>query len=142
MYFLLNSDAYRSNPWEVFLGKGVLENIQQVYRKTLMPKCGFTKGGFWACAFLFLYSLAGEIFFFKIVKMDLTFNQFMTKRFATIFRPIKTQIDFNLCFISKYISIRSNRRWLLIIWIISTYLQMFFQLKCYCNRAIYINYNN
>ena len=26
----------------------------------------------WACAFLFVYSLAGEIFLFKIVKMDLT----------------------------------------------------------------------
>ena len=45
-----------------------------------------TKGGFplgemsggiaskfiFACAFLFVYSLAGEIFLFKIVKMDLT----------------------------------------------------------------------
>ena len=27
---------------------------------------------FWACAFLFVYSLAGEIFIFKLVKMDLT----------------------------------------------------------------------
>ena len=27
---------------------------------------------FWACAFLFVYSLAGEIFLFKIVQMDLT----------------------------------------------------------------------
>ena len=26
----------------------------------------------WACAFLFVYSLAGEIFLFKIVEMDLT----------------------------------------------------------------------
>ena len=26
----------------------------------------------WACAFLFVYSLAGEIFVFEIVKMDLT----------------------------------------------------------------------
>ena len=26
----------------------------------------------WACAFLFVYSLAGEMFLFKIVKMDLT----------------------------------------------------------------------
>ena len=26
----------------------------------------------WACEFLFVYSLAGEIFFFKIVKTDLT----------------------------------------------------------------------
>ena len=26
----------------------------------------------WACAFLFVYSLAGEIFLFKVVKMDLT----------------------------------------------------------------------
>ena len=26
----------------------------------------------WACAFLFAYSLAGEIFIFKIVQMDLT----------------------------------------------------------------------
>ena len=26
----------------------------------------------WACTFLFVYSLAGEIFLFKIVKMDLT----------------------------------------------------------------------
>ena len=28
-----------------------------------------------ACAFLFVYSLAGEIFLFKIVKMDLTDSQ-------------------------------------------------------------------
>ena len=27
---------------------------------------------FWACLFLFVYSLAGEIFLFKIVQMDLT----------------------------------------------------------------------
>ena len=27
---------------------------------------------FWVCAFLFVYSLAGEIFLFTIVKMDLT----------------------------------------------------------------------
>ena len=26
----------------------------------------------WTCAFLFVYSLTGEIFLFKIVKMDLT----------------------------------------------------------------------
>ena len=26
----------------------------------------------WACAFLFVYNLAGEIFLFKIVKMNLT----------------------------------------------------------------------
>ena len=26
----------------------------------------------WACAYLFVYSLASEIFLFKIVKMDLT----------------------------------------------------------------------
>ena len=26
----------------------------------------------WACTFLFVYSLAGEIFLFKIVKIDLT----------------------------------------------------------------------
>ena len=26
----------------------------------------------WVCAFLFVYSLAGEIFLFEIVKMDLT----------------------------------------------------------------------
>ena len=69
----------------------------------------------WACAFLFVYSLAGEIFLFKIVKM----KKFATKKFATIIWPIKTKIHFNLCFISKYISIRSNRRWLLIIWAIS-----------------------
>ena len=32
----------------------------------------FTAEFIWACAFLFVYSLAGEIFLFKIVKMDLT----------------------------------------------------------------------
>ena len=32
----------------------------------------FTAKFIWACAFLFVYSLAGEIFFFKIVKMNLT----------------------------------------------------------------------
>ena len=33
---------------------------------------GFAAKFFWACAFLFVYSLAGEIFLFKIVQMDLT----------------------------------------------------------------------
>ena len=32
----------------------------------------FTAKFIWACAILFAYSLAGEIFLFKIVKMDLT----------------------------------------------------------------------
>ena len=50
-------------------------------------------------------------------------------------------IQFNLCFISKYISIRSNRKWLLIIWAMSAYLQMFFQLYYYCSRVTYINCN-
>ena len=65
----------------------------------------------------------------------------MTKKVATIVRPIKIQLHFNLCFISKYISIRSNRRWLLIIWAMSTYLQIFPQLYYYCSRVNYINYN-
>ena len=63
------------------------------------------------------------------------------KKLATIVRPIKTQLYFNLCFNSKYISIRSNRRWLLIIWAMCTYLQMFFQRYYYCSRVTYINYN-
>ena len=32
----------------------------------------FTAKFLWTCAFLFVYSLAGEIFLFKIVKMGLT----------------------------------------------------------------------
>ena len=32
----------------------------------------FAEKFIWACAFLFVYSLAGEIFLFKIVKMNLT----------------------------------------------------------------------
>ena len=50
-------------------------------------------------------------------------------------------IQFNLCLISKYISIRLNRKWLLIIWAMSTYLQMFFQLYYYCSKVTYINFN-
>ena len=65
----------------------------------------------------------------------------MTKKVATIVRPMKTQLHFNLCFISKYISIRSNWRWLLITWAMSRYLQMFFKLHYYCSRVTYINYN-
>ena len=72
----------------------------------------------WACAFSFVYSLAGKIFLLKIVK-------FATRKVVTTVRPIKTQI-FN--FVIKYISIRSNRKWLLMIWALSTYLQMLFQL--------------
>ena len=63
------------------------------------------------------------------------------KKVATTVGPIKTQLHFNLCFISKYISIRSNRRWLLIKWAMSTHLQMLFQLYYYCSRVTYINYN-
>ena len=50
-------------------------------------------------------------------------------------------IQFNLCFINKYISNRSNRKWLLIMWAMSTYLQMVFQIYYYCTRVTYINYN-
>ena len=83
------------------------------------------------CAFLFVYILSGEMFLFKIVQMNLT------KKVAKIVRPIKTQLHFNPCFITKYISIRSNRRWLRIIWPMpnvqwATYLQMFFQLYYHC----------
>ena len=52
------------------------------------------------CAFLFVYTLAGEIFLFKIVKMVSR-----RKKIATTVRPIKMQIPVNLCFITKYISI-------------------------------------
>ena len=45
----------------------------------------------WAYAFLFVYSFTGEII--------------QTKKVVIIVRPIKTIIQFNLCFISKYISI-------------------------------------
>ena len=63
-----------------------------------------------AYAFLFVCSLAGKIFFLE---------KLSTKKFATIVWLIKTQIHFNLYFFSKYISIRSNWRWLLIMWAIS-----------------------
>ena len=45
----------------------------------------------WAYAFLFVYSFTGEII--------------QTKKVVIIVRPIKTIIQFSLCFISKYISI-------------------------------------
>ena len=45
----------------------------------------------WAYAFLFVCSFTGEII--------------QTKKVVIIVRPIKTIIQFNLCFISKYISI-------------------------------------
>ena len=50
-------------------------------------------------------------------------------------------IQFNLCFISKYISMRSNWKWLLMIWAMSTYLQMFFQLYYYCSRVTCVHCN-
>ena len=85
------------------------------------------------CAFLFVYSLAGELFLSKIVKMNLTYS--------TIVRPIKARLHFNICFISKYFAIRSNWRWWLIIWTMSMYLQMVFQLWCYCSTVTYRNCN-
>ena len=44
----LSSDNNRSNHSEVFLGKGVLrkrcsQNMQQIYSRTPMPKCDFSK---------------------------------------------------------------------------------------------------
>ena len=38
-------EVYRSSTSEVFLGKGVLksENMQQIYKRTPMPKCNFNK---------------------------------------------------------------------------------------------------
>ena len=59
----------------------------------------------WACAFLFVYSLASEIFLFKIVKTGLTNSR--RKNSPQLLDQSK-QIHFNLCFISKYISVKSN----------------------------------
>ena len=47
-------------------------------------------------------------------------------------------IQFNLCFISKYIFIQSNQKWLLIIWAMTIYLKIFFQLYYYCSRVFYM----
>ena len=33
----------RSGPPQVFLGKGCSETMQQIYRRTPMPKCNFNK---------------------------------------------------------------------------------------------------
>ena len=88
----------------------------------------------WACAFLFVYSLAGETFLFKTVKMDLIREEKIRHNCQT------NQNNYISIFAYKYISIRSNLRWLLIIWGIFTYLQIFFQL--YCSRVNYRNYNN
>ena len=90
-----------------------------INRHTPRHRHEYTKGGFplgemngdfvakfiWACTFLFVYSLAGEIFLFKIVKTDLTNSR--RKNLPQLLDQSK-QINFNLCFISKYISIRSN----------------------------------
>ena len=56
------------------------------FRTFVAVRSGDNKGGFslgetnddfdtkfiWACAFLFVYNFAGEIFLFKIIKMNLT----------------------------------------------------------------------
>ena len=44
----------------------------------------FTTKFIWACTFLFVYSLAGEIFVFKIVKTDLT-NLHQKHKYISIF---------------------------------------------------------
>ena len=54
----------------------------------------------WACAFLFVYSLAGEIFLFKVVKMDLTNSRSrqncLTNQNANTFQSyLFQQIHFN-----------------------------------------------
>ena len=80
----------------------------------LVPKGGFPlsemNGDFaekfiWACAFLFVCSLSGEIFLFKIVKMNLTNSR--RKNSPQLLDQSK-QVHFNLCIFNKYISIRSN----------------------------------
>ena len=52
----------------------LLANYSKEERKGRFPLGDFTAKFIWACAFLFVYSLAGEIFLFKIVKMDLTIH--------------------------------------------------------------------
>ena len=86
-----------------------LSNLKESYKLT--PLCGFPLGEMsgdfaakfiWACAFLFVYSLAGEIFLFKIIKMDLTNSrrknspQFLTNQNTNPFQSLLyQQIHFN-----------------------------------------------
>ena len=82
----------------------------------------------WACAFLFVNSLAGEIFLFKIVKMDLT--NLLRKNSPQIVRPntntfqslLYQQIYFNQIKLKMAANNMSNIH----VSPISTYLQMFF----------------
>ena len=76
----------------------------------------------WACAFLFVHSLAGKIFLFKIVKMNLI----NSRREKSPQLSDNQNTNFQLCHQINFHQI--NRRWLLIIWTLSTYLHMFFQL--------------
>ena len=94
----------------------------------------------WACAFLFACSLAVEKFLFKIGKMNLTTS--WRKKSPQLLDWSKHKYISVFCFVSRYISIRSNRRSLLIIWAMFTYLQMFFELYYYCSSVTYVNYNN
>ena len=42
-YNLRHQNTFRSSSAEVFLGKRCSENMQQIHRRTLIPKCGFNK---------------------------------------------------------------------------------------------------
>ena len=89
----------------------------------------FTAKYIWAYAMTFFYSLFGEIFLFKIIKRNLSYLR--QKINCPQLLDQSTQI---INFVSKDIAIRSNRERLLIIWEVSTYLQIYFHFHCHCSR--------
>ena len=61
-----------------------------------------------ACAFLFVYSLAGEIFLFKIVKMNLTNLQ--RKKWPQLIDQLKHNYILISALSANTFQIRSNRK--------------------------------
>ena len=62
----------------------------------------------WACAVGFISRLAGEIFLFKIVKMNLSKSRQKKKKKKKIAKVVRSNKIHINSFVSKHISMKSN----------------------------------
>ena len=66
--FQKQPSSARSSPSEVFLRKRRSENMQQIYRKTTLPKCNFNKVAnllYWNCTLAWVFSCEFITYFQK-----------------------------------------------------------------------------
>ena len=102
----------------------------------------------WACAFLFVYTLAGEIFIFKILKINLTNSRRTkspqlidqsTRKYIPIFAfLLYQQIHFNQIKLKMAMTANNMSNIHVSPYVLSTLIGP----STYCSRVIYINHKN